>query len=117
MFTDSTIFLVFYFLSVCAEPNPGNGFDHEKYSWTQSLGDVSLHIPMPEGTRGKSIACEIKSKTLQAGLKGQEPILKVHYFPQTLCMRPSETISNLYFSLSISLTRWHRALLKIRLVT
>ena len=32
---------------------------------------------MPEGTKAKAVVCEIKGKTLKAGLKGQEPILQV----------------------------------------
>ena len=59
------------------EPNHGNGYDHEKYSWTQTLAELTLHIPLPEGTKSKNVLCDIKMKSLQAGLKGQPPILKV----------------------------------------
>ena len=62
-----------------AEPNAGNGADYDKYSWVQTLSEVTLHIPIPEGTKSKGVACEIKKKTVKAGLKGQSPILQVTF--------------------------------------
>lgn len=59
------------------EPNHGNGYDHEKYSWTQTLAELTLHIPLPEGTKSKNVLCDIKMKSLQVGLKGEPPILEV----------------------------------------
>eukprot|EP00252_Welwitschia_mirabilis_P000234 TRINITY_DN10227_c0_g1_i1.p1 TRINITY_DN10227_c0_g1~~TRINITY_DN10227_c0_g1_i1.p1 ORF type:complete len:308 (+),score=72.95 TRINITY_DN10227_c0_g1_i1:87-1010(+) len=56
-------------------PNSGNGADLEKYSWTQTLSEVSISIPVPPGTKPRFIVCEIKKKHLKAGLKGQTPIL------------------------------------------
>lgn len=61
-------------------PNIGNGFDHETYSWTQSLGEATVHIKLPESTKAKGVACEIKGKTLKAGLKGQEPVLQGEFY-------------------------------------
>ena len=40
-----------------AEPNVGNGHDHDTYAWTQTLGDVSLSVPVPDGTKGRS--CDV----------------------------------------------------------
>lgn len=71
------VFDVLTFLLAFAEPNDGNGFDHEKYSWTQTLQEVTVQIKIPEGTKSRAVACDIKSKTLKAGLKGQPPILTV----------------------------------------
>jgi hypothetical protein len=36
-----------------------------------------VHIKLSESTKAKGVACEIKGKTLKAGLKGQEPVLQV----------------------------------------
>ena len=67
------------FLLAFAEPNDGNGFDHETYSWTQTLQEVTVQIKIPEGTKSRGVACDIKSKSLKAGLKGKPPILTVGY--------------------------------------
>ncbi|KAJ7278097.1 hypothetical protein O6H91_Y385200 [Diphasiastrum complanatum] len=59
------------------KPNAGNGADLEKYSWTQTLSEVTVHIPIPVGTKSKAIACDIKKNKLKVGLKGQNPIMEV----------------------------------------
>jgi CS domain len=55
-------------------PNAGNGLDLEKYSWTQTLGDLTLVIPVPPGTRGRDCQVDMKAKHLTAGVKGA-PVL------------------------------------------
>ncbi|KAF3902818.1 hypothetical protein AA313_de0205765 [Arthrobotrys entomopaga] len=45
------------------------------YKWTQTLEEVEVAIPVPEGTRGKDLVVEIKTGSLKVGLKGQEPII------------------------------------------
>jgi hypothetical protein len=60
-----------------AEPNSGNGADLKNYSWTQTLSDITLIIPVPVGTKPSSVICEIKSKHLKAGLKLQSPLVEV----------------------------------------
>ena len=75
-------FLRLYFVTHLlefAEPNDGNGYDHEKYSWTQTLQEVTVQIKIPEGTKSRMVACDIKSKSFKAGLKGQPPILAVSF--------------------------------------
>eukprot|EP00271_Cylindrocystis_brebissonii_P010154 TRINITY_DN26255_c0_g1_i1.p1 TRINITY_DN26255_c0_g1~~TRINITY_DN26255_c0_g1_i1.p1 ORF type:complete len:362 (+),score=124.65 TRINITY_DN26255_c0_g1_i1:95-1087(+) len=58
------------------KPNSGNGADLEKYSWTQTLGEVDVTIPLPPGTKSRGLLVEIKKKSLTVGLKGQEPIIQ-----------------------------------------
>ncbi|KAE8811184.1 protein BOBBER 1-like [Hordeum vulgare] len=62
------------------QPNAGNGLDLDNYSWTQQLPEVNISVPVPEGTKGRSVVCEIKKDHLKVGLKGQCPIIdgKLH---------------------------------------
>ena len=45
-------------LALLAEPNAGNGADMETYSWTQSLKDVIISVPVPTGTKGRD--CNVR---------------------------------------------------------
>uniref|UniRef100_A0A2P2JRX4 Protein BOBBER 1 isoform X2 n=1 Tax=Rhizophora mucronata TaxID=61149 RepID=A0A2P2JRX4_RHIMU len=56
-------------------PNKGNGLDLEKYSWTQTLQEVNIHVPVPSGTKSRFVVCDIKKNNLKVGLKGQPPII------------------------------------------
>ncbi|KAH8972161.1 hypothetical protein BDL97_02G181000 [Sphagnum fallax] len=57
-------------------PNSGNGLDGEKYSWTQTLSEVTVYVHMPLETKSKTVFCEIKKKHLMAGIKGQAPLVE-----------------------------------------
>uniref|UniRef100_A0ACD5WEN7 Uncharacterized protein n=1 Tax=Avena sativa TaxID=4498 RepID=A0ACD5WEN7_AVESA len=62
--------------SKAQKPNAGNGLDLEKYSWTQQLPEVNISVPLPHGTKPRSLVCEIKKNHLKVGLKGQpDPII------------------------------------------
>ncbi|CAK9136508.1 unnamed protein product [Ilex paraguariensis] len=61
-------------------PNKGNGLDLEKYSWGQSLQEVTITIPLPPGTKSRSISWELKKNHLKVGLKGQSPIIDGELF-------------------------------------
>ncbi|GLU21258.1 hypothetical protein SLE2022_374040 [Rubroshorea leprosula] len=56
-------------------PNKGNGLDLEKYSWTQTLQEVTVNVPVPKGTKSRFVVCEIKKNHLKVGLKGQPPLI------------------------------------------
>ncbi|XP_009132480.1 protein BOBBER 1 [Brassica rapa] len=56
-------------------PNKGNGYDLENYSWVQTLQEVTVNIPVPTGTKARSVVYEIKKNRLKLGLKGQDPII------------------------------------------
>ncbi|KAF3966577.1 hypothetical protein CMV_009340 [Castanea mollissima] len=55
-----------------------SGLDLENYSWTQTLEEVTLNVPVPTGSR--SVVCEIKKNHLKVGLKGQPPIIDGELF-------------------------------------
>ncbi|KAM3319825.1 protein BOBBER 1 [Capsicum chacoense] len=56
-------------------PNQSNGLDLENYTWGQSLQEVSIYIPVPQGTKSRFIVCDISRNRLKVGLKGQPPII------------------------------------------
>lgn len=45
------------------------------YSWTQTLGDVVLSVPVPPGTKGRQCAVDVKKNTISVGLAGAPPLL------------------------------------------
>lgn len=77
----------FYILSV---PNRGNGMDLEKYSWTQTLQELTVVVPVPNGTKSRFVNCEIKKNRLKVGLKGQTPIIDVSLLPYFYRWLPNE---------------------------
>jgi len=56
-------------------PNSGNGADHGAYSWTQTLGDVTVCVPVPPGTKGSGVSVRITKSRFSVGLKGAAAVL------------------------------------------
>lgn len=56
----------------------GNGGTTEKYSWTQTLEEVTVYIDVPAGTTGKQVKCDMNSSSVAISLKdaGGDPLLK-----------------------------------------
>ena len=53
-----------------------NGDKTDKYNWSQSVTDVVVQIPVPQGTKPKGLVVVIKPKYLSVALKGSsEPIV------------------------------------------
>ncbi|CAE5958682.1 unnamed protein product [Arabidopsis arenosa] len=73
-------------------PNKGNGLDLETYSWTQNLQEVTVNIPVPSGTKSRSVICEIKKNSLKVGFKGQDPIIDGEFFN---AVKPDECFWNI----------------------
>lgn len=57
------------------KPNVGNGADLETYSWTQTLGEVSIAIPLPAGCKARDVAFDISKAKLKVGLRGKPSVL------------------------------------------
>lgn len=45
------------------------------YKWKQTLQDVTVTIPVPQGTKSKQLVVDIKKTHLKVGLKGEQPII------------------------------------------
>jgi len=57
------------------KPNQGNGGDMEAYSWTQTLEELTVVVPVPSNLKGSHINCDIQKNKIVVGVKGKEPIL------------------------------------------
>ena len=49
------------------------------YKWTQTIGDLDVTISVPGNLKGRDIVVDLKKDSISAGIKGQDPILKVRY--------------------------------------
>ena len=52
-----------------------NGASTEKYSWSQTVQDVQVQIPLPEGTKANQLDIKIQTKKISCAFKGKEPFL------------------------------------------
>jgi len=57
------------------KPNTGNGSSTENYSWTQTLEEIEIRVPVPEGTRKRDLEISIKRSHLKITLKGKTPLI------------------------------------------
>lgn len=60
-----------------AEPNAGRGADLDTYSWSQTLSEVSVTVPVGAGLKAKQLTVVMKKQHLTVGVNGQEPIIDV----------------------------------------
>jgi hypothetical protein len=59
---------------------PYNGGRSAKYHWEQTLHDVTIHAPVPSGTRARDVVCVISRAHLSLKLKGaSDPIIDADY--------------------------------------
>ena len=61
-------------------PLIGNGGQTDKYIWTQTLQEVQVNIPVPQGTRSKQVDVKMTCTSLSAALKGGETLVKGDLF-------------------------------------
>ncbi|KAL1086372.1 hypothetical protein V6Z11_D08G112200 [Gossypium hirsutum] len=66
--------------TLLSDPTKGNGLDLENYSWTQTIQEATVIVPVPPGTRSKSVECQMKKSHLKVGLRGQPPIIDGELF-------------------------------------
>ena len=56
-----------------------NGGTTERFSWEQTISDVAIQVPMPEGTRARDVVCTISKSHLVVKLKGQDAIIDADF--------------------------------------
>ncbi|XP_033635975.1 nuclear migration protein nudC-like isoform X1 [Asterias rubens] len=66
------------------KPNDGNGGDYPNYRFTQTLGELEIHIPFNVSfpLKGKDMTVVIDRKHLKVGIKGQDPIIDGETFSE-----------------------------------
>ena len=47
------------------------------YTWTQTIQDLDLTVPVRENLKGRDLQVDIKKMTLLVRVKGEEPIIEV----------------------------------------
>lgn len=47
------------------------------YKWTQTIADVDISFSVPGNLKGRDLVVELRKTGLSAGIKGQEPVIKV----------------------------------------
>ena len=52
-------------------PLPGNGGWTDTYKWSQTLEEVTINVPLPDGTEARNLDVKMQSKKLSIGIKGQ----------------------------------------------
>merc|ERR1712203_1049021 len=57
------------------KPNDGNGADLDKYSWTQTLQEIELRVPLGGAYKSKDLTVSIEKKHIKIGVKGKEPMI------------------------------------------
>merc|ERR1711939_893232 len=50
------------------------------YRWRQTLQDLSISVPVPQGTRSRDLQVSLMRSKLSVGLKGKDPILHGELF-------------------------------------
>jgi len=66
------------------KPNAGNGADLANYTWTQTLKEIEVHIPLKANFRVKSrdVVYDLKRKFLKVGLKKEQPIIDENLYAE-----------------------------------
>eukprot|EP00042_Codosiga_hollandica_P021076 m.71530 g.71530 ORF g.71530 m.71530 type:complete len:315 (-) comp50185_c0_seq3:1117-2061(-) len=58
------------------KPNAGNGCNLDNYSWTQTLGDLELRVPLTGPVTKKDLIVQYTKQTIKVGVRGQAPAVQ-----------------------------------------
>lgn len=62
-----------------------NGDSTEKYNWSQTVQEVEVQIPIPEGTKSNQLDVKIKQKHLSVAFKGKAPFIEGELCEKVKC--------------------------------
>jgi len=54
---------------------PGNGGTTDKYTWTQTLEESHIYIPVPQNIKGKDLVIKLTNSKVLVQIKGATPII------------------------------------------
>jgi CS domain len=54
------------------------------YRWTQTLSEVCVTVPLPEGTKTKMLDVDFTNHRLKVGVKGQPPIINGNFHKKVI---------------------------------
>ena len=57
------------------KPNDGNGCDMPNYSWTQTLTDIEVRVPLKVALRSRDLVVDIQNNRMTVYVKNQVPII------------------------------------------
>jgi hypothetical protein len=90
-------------------PSTGNGFVYPHYSWTQTLQDAEVRIPLPTpNTKTKMVEVQLTSTTLRAGLKNKEPLVSGTLFAKIKTEDSMWTIEDGGKTIVVSLIKYNQ---------
>lgn len=61
--------------SLAPAPNAGNGGTTDRYTWTQTLGEVVVHFPIMEALKSRDLIVDIKPTRIKVGIRGRPTAL------------------------------------------
>lgn len=69
----------------------GNGADYENYSWTQTLSEVCVTVPVPSGVRAKELDVKLEKKQMTISVKTTAQIV-LEVYPLPFAMNEIECV-------------------------
>uniref|UniRef100_A0A2P2HY69 Nuclear migration protein nudC n=1 Tax=Hirondellea gigas TaxID=1518452 RepID=A0A2P2HY69_9CRUS len=64
------------------KPNDNNGCDLDNYSWTQTLQEVEVTIPLSIRVKSRDVVVDFSRKHIKVGLKNAAPIIDGDFYNQ-----------------------------------
>mmetsp|Transcript_6695 Transcript_6695/g.13489 ORF Transcript_6695/g.13489 Transcript_6695/m.13489 type:complete len:338 (+) Transcript_6695:158-1171(+) len=100
-------------------PFAGNGGVTDRYHWSQTLEELTIHLNIPQGTEAKQIECSLQASKLRVALKTSGQVLLEGAYPNPERVKPDECFwsvergtSTLVISLAKTRETWWDSILQ-----
>lgn len=80
------------------------------YKWNQTIAELDVTFNVPGNFKSRDLVIEIKKQSLAAGIKGQDPIIKVHATRLPPCSSHALTPTQTMHTTTIMLNTWYHKL-------